>query len=353
MNVVYVTSELVSVLSDYGDVHRYLGSHAYGPHAQFVPTDQLERTFACIFPEMLAACPGGRRELRDLVAPCLRKLVDQLPAGTPRSAVNYQTHNQAWGMEIRSSSCLFQVCDVSGAIVGYVAMTKPAAGMTTLGTLGGVDDVRHLERALGLASPGRRPAAILFADLDGSSALARRLSTPDYFRLARRLVRDADRCVVDAGGLVGRHVGDGVSAFFLAEVLGSESAAARGAIEATRAIREAAAIAADRHGLSSDDVSLRFGLHWGATLYVGLIKSTARSEVTALGDEVNEAARLEACASGGRALVSKALLERLDTDDANALGVDPDHLTYTALAALPTATDKARRDAPAIAVCEI
>ena len=78
-----------------------------------------------------------------------------------------------------------------------------------------------------------------------------------------------------------------------------------------------------------------------------------RTEVTALGDEVNEGARIEACATGGRALASKALVERLEPGDAAALDIDAGHITYTALADLSTATEKARRDAPAIAVCEV
>jgi hypothetical protein len=57
--------------------------------------------------------------------------------------------------------------------------------------------------------------------------------------------------------------------------------------------------------------------------------------------------------AGGRALASKELLERLDGDDAAALNLDRDRLTYTPLADLPTATEKARRDAPAIAVWEV
>ena len=46
-------------------------------------------------------------------------------------------------------------------------------------------------------------------------------------------------------------------------------------------------------------------------------------------------------------------MERLEADDAAALDLDPDRITYTALGDLPTATEKARRDAPAIAVCEL
>ena len=105
--------------------------------------------------------------------------------------------------------------------------------------------------------------------------------------------------------------------------------------------------------LEPADVVLRFGLHWGSTVYVGQITTSGRSELTALGDEVNEGARIEGCASGGRMLASKSLLERLSPEDAGALAVDPDHVRYIPLADLPTATEKARRDAPAIAVCEV
>jgi class 3 adenylate cyclase len=66
--------------------------------------------------------------------------------------------------------------------------------------------MRHFERMQQVMKPGRRPAAILFADLESSSPLASRLSTASYFALARRMARAADRCVVEAGGLVGRHV---------------------------------------------------------------------------------------------------------------------------------------------------
>ena len=70
-------------------------------------------------------------------------------------------------------------------------------------------------------------------------------------------------------------------------------------------------------------------------------------------DEVNKTARIEACATGGLVLASKDLLERLEHDDATALNLDPARLTYTALADLPSATEKARRDAPSIAVSEL
>jgi class 3 adenylate cyclase len=82
---------------------------------------------------------------------------------------------------------------------------------------------------------------------------------------------------------------------------------------------------------------------------LGAIMTAARFEVTALGEEVNEAARIEACATGGRVLASKALLERLDDDTLAALSIDPD-VSYEALADVADAPEKARRDAPTLAV---
>jgi class 3 adenylate cyclase len=230
---------------------------------------------------------------------------------------------------------------------------RPAVRMNVLGTMALERDPGHLDRQRTVARAERRPAAILFADLEGSSALARTLSTSSYFATGRRIVRATDRCVVDAGGLVGRHVGDGVVAFFPVEVFVSESAAAAACVRAARRIEESIPEVASRCGLSSEQLVMRFGLHWGSTIYMGNIGTVARSEVTALGDEVNEAARIEACASGGRMLASKPLVERLSAAHARDVGIDTDGIAYTQLAELATATDKARRDAPAIAVCEL
>ena len=59
------------------------------------------------------------------------------------------------------------------------------------------------------------------------------------------------------------------------------------------------------------------GVHWGSTLYIGQIATGGRLEVAALGDEFNEALRIQQSARGGVTLASKALLERLDAEDAD------------------------------------
>jgi class 3 adenylate cyclase len=337
-----------------------LGEHYFGPEQVSMrlqwrggpnTIDQVRGQFGVIGGSILADTAGGRDELRKLVHPALRDIVDRLPSLDQSVARSVASPVMHLGARVFYFVTAVRVHDATGRHVGTALIMKPGAGMSVFATLAIGIDERHFQRMQRVAEAGRRPAAIMFADLEASSPLARRLSTASYFAFA--LARVADQSVIDAGGLVGRHVGDGVVAFFLAETAGSESAAARACIAAARALRAALTDVATRSNLASEEVVLRFGLHWGSTLYVGQIATSGRTEVTALGDEVNETARIEACATGGRALASKALIERLSRNDAAALGLDPGRLTYTALADLATATEKARRDAPAIAVCDV
>ena len=362
---VYMTDEARRIYGGQSELALYpIGAHFFGPERTSVMMDwqgghfplEVTRTSLAVFgPIVLADTPGGRDELRGLVDPRLRDLVDDLVPVEPSAAgtVRMRGIYTRGGAGVEVLNTRWRLRDGAGRIVGTAWVSKPAVGMSIISRMTTGGDLRHFERADAVARPGRRAAAVLFADLESSSPLSRRLSTSSYFALVRRLARAADRCVIDAGGLVGSHAGDGIVAFFLAETSGSDSAAASGCITAARSLRQAVAGIAARSELGPDDVVLRFGMHWGANLYVGQIATPGRTEVTALGDQVNETARIEACATGGRALASKDLIERLEPDDAATLDLNTDRVTYTPLGDLATATEKARRDAPAIAVCDI
>ena len=86
---------------------------------------------------------------------------------------------------------------------------------------------------------------------------------------------------------------------------------------------------------------------------MGQLVTGGRLEATALGDEVNEAARIEQSAKDGAALASKTLVERLDPDDARALGIDPATVIYRSVDELPGSDEKAVRDAGSIAVTDV
>lgn len=342
-----------------------LGAHMYSTEAVqtrmdysggHFPIEIARSGFERSGPWLLAAAGGDRDALRAIVDPRVQDLVDLIEeADEIPSAYSFTFSGiyGATGLPVDIRNLLLTIRRSDGSIAGYALVCKPAVGMATLARMTALGDLAHFERMGSVLNADRRPAAILFADLESSSPLSRRLPSAAYFELGRHMARTADQSVIDAGGLVGRHVGDGAVAFFLAEFAGSESMAARGCIEAARAIRAALPEVADESELPSEDLQMRFGLHWGATLYVGQIVTSGRTEVTGLGDEVNEAARIEACATGGRLLASKPLVERLSVDDAAALALDLDRVKYTPLADIPGATEKARRDAPAIAVCEV
>jgi len=358
----YMTDDLrlsYGGLLEFADValgERYAGPTAVqtrlGWRAGENTPELARRAFSAVGGLILADTPGGRRELRERVHPHLRDIVDELsPEHVP--ALSFEWRGMHSGNEGSACVTAVRLHDGAGRLAGTALITKPGAGMAVVATVAAAGDPDHFERMQRVAKPARRAAAILFADLAASSSLARRISTARYFALGRRLVRAADQCVIDAGGLVGRHAGDGIVAFFLVETAGSESAAARACITAASTLRGRLRHVAERSGLAPDDVVLRFGLHWGSRLYIGQITTGGRAEVNALGDEVNETARIEACAGEGRMLASKDLMERLERPDAAALDLDADHVSYTPLGELATATDKARRDAPAILVCEV
>jgi class 3 adenylate cyclase len=225
------------------------------------------------------------------------------------------------------------------ALRGIVSLIGPAISGHVM-TMLAVGDLANFERLTRLIQPAVRPAAILFADLEGSTRLARELPTRAYFAVISRFVATFDACAVKHAGVVGKHAGDGASAFFFVQECGSPSRAAAAAIQTAR----------DAAAQLADGLRLNAAAHWGERVLAGNLVSAARLEATAFGEEVNEAARVESVAAGGTLLATKALIERLHGDDAAALGIDPHAGAYTLLGDLPGAGERARRDAGTLAV---
>jgi len=214
------------------------------------------------------------------------------------------------------------------------------------------------ERMAALVEPGRRSAAVLFADLQSSGSLSRRLPSAAYFELVRDLTTEMDQAVLRHSGIVGKHAGDGVTAFFLVDEFADASACAAAAIEAAHDLRERTCRIADdmaaKTGLfDGSDCAINVGLHWGGTLFMGQVVTGGRLEVTALGDEVNEGARIQQSARDGAVLASKALVERLSAEDGRRIGIDPEEVVYKPVAELPGADAKAMRDAGTLPVTEL
>ena len=214
-----------------------------------------------------------------------------------------------------------------GTPMGAVLIYAPLLPARVLALVSEGDEAMFTRMA-DLSEPAQRPSAIVFADVDGSGPLSRRLPTPVYFELIRGITTAFDALVARHGGIVGKHAGDGASAYFLTEGHGSDSEAASAALRVVQGLPDAVAevvadLAETGVELSREECRINIGAHWGADLFIGQVVTGGRLEVTALGDEVNECARVEQVATGGQRLVTKTLVERLGEDAAAALGVRP------------------------------
>ena len=380
MKLVWVSDELRKLMDDATDEELGIGKNlieAYmtGVWSSKVTLESQMETFVNDFPKVMYMMPGGKEELKEIFRRSMTEWCyrDQL---VPDPAVQESVMEQLFqSLEPQKPPPFYtsvfefvqgdfppakivEFCitlsDIDGNLIGGAIMYDPALPSSVLSLVARGDEAMY-SRMARLSEPGRRKAAVLFADLQASAALSRKLPSAAYFKLVRSITTAIDDVVSKHSGIVGKHAGDGASAFFLVDDLGSDSRAVRAAIEAARDITVAAANAAkevgDETGLvESADTVVNVGVHWGGALYMGQLVTGGRLEVTALGDRVNECARIQESARDGEVLASKSLIEHIDDEDATALGLDPDGVVYRMVADLPGVTPKAARDAGSISV---
>jgi class 3 adenylate cyclase len=243
-----------------------------------------------------------------------------------------------------------QVRDDDGTPVGLVVLMFMDVRPNLMALLARGDEEMY-ERMARLADPRARQGAILFCDLQSSGLLSRQLPSMSYFRLVRELWTGIDQAVADNTGIVGKHAGDGASAFFLVDEIGSASEAAGAALKTAARIHEFSEQVFS--GVVEGDCPMRIGLHWGGTLYMGQLVPGSRLDITALGDAVNETARIQEAAAAGETIVSKQLLEQLAPDDAAGLGINLEKISYRLLEEVAPDAHKVIRDAGGVPVTRL
>jgi class 3 adenylate cyclase len=349
--LVWCSSQLKRLVGEEDDEALGVGLHLLESRLQdvwsrVVPERGMAAWIRETLPPILVDDPG----IRDVVLahtdkPEVREVVEAaVPAESPVWSGLFSVRLDEGEDRVRYFGVRVREADGTAIGAAYVYGSALPATLLALVARG---DAGMFERMARLVQPGRQEAAILFADLQASGSLSRRLPSAAYFEVIRDLDTRIDAAVIAELGIVGKHVGDGVVAFFLPQDVGSPSGAARAAICAARGVRTAAAEIGAEHGV---DLAVNVGLHWGGMLYMGQIVTRGRLEVTALGDEVNECARIEQVARDGALLASKDLLERLDPDDAERAGIDVVKVTYTPLSELAGEQEKVLRDAGQLAV---
>ena len=386
-NLVWVSDELAALVGSSDPAELGIGKHLVeawltGPWGATISFEsQLEQLFEA-WPRWIEDTPGGKTGLLEVVrrgikncnpmsqwwtAPesvseeAVETILEQIarlePEPLPPVWATSFDYLQGDLPATRINEVVSRLHDANGEFFGMMITYDPGLPARVLSLVARGDE-GMFERMTRLIQPGRKQAAVLFADLQASGALSRRLPSAAYFRLIRELTTAIDDVVGSQCGIVGKHAGDGVTAFFLAEDLGSPSAAARSAIAAAREIsglakHVAGELAADIGVIETELCKINLGVHWGGRLYMGQLVTGGRLEVTALGDAVNECARIQEAATDGAILASKSLIEHLSDEDAAALALDPDTVLYQVVADLPGVSEKAQRDAGGIPVTQL
>ncbi len=152
---------------------------------------------------------------------------------------------------------------------------------------------------------------MLFVDVRGSTTIAEKMNALEFSRLMNRFYEATINVLVQADAFIDKLVGDEVTALFIPGFAGNEHA--RRALQAGQTL-----LRVTGHGDPGGPwVPVGVGIHTG-TAWVGSIvgASGAAADFTALGDNVNIAARLASQAGAGEILASEATcnVARINTE---------------------------------------
>jgi len=153
----------------------------------------------------------------------------------------------------------------------------------------------------------RRQLTVMFCDLVGSTDLSQRLDAEDLRTVVRAYQDAAARVIERHEGHIAQYLGDGLLVYFGYPHAHEDDAeravrAGLGIIPAVKALRFDD-VRERTSGLTPGPLTVRIGIHTGKVV-VGAMGGGARSEILALGDTTNIAARLEASAAPDAVVIS-------------------------------------------------
>jgi adenylate cyclase len=152
--------------------------------------------------------------------------------------------------------------------------------------------------------------SMLFADVRGSTALSQRLSATEFSRLINRFYTEGTRAITETDGLVDKLAGDAVAGFWGAGIAGPDYVART--VEAARRLLKATG-----HGSPQGPwIPVGIGVHAGVAYFGVMGGQDGLTDLTALGEEVNTAARLGSAAAAGEIIVSEQALKAATIDPA-------------------------------------
>ena len=145
--------------------------------------------------------------------------------------------------------------------------------------------------------------SMLFIDVRGSTALSEKMSPTEFSQLINRFYKEATKIIIDEDGLVEKLAGDSVAAFWGAGFAGPDYVA--------RTLKVAQNLL---RAMERQNIPVGVGVHSGVAYFGAMGAADGLTEISAIGEEVNLAARLASKASPGEIIVSEQALNAAKID---------------------------------------
>jgi adenylate cyclase len=145
--------------------------------------------------------------------------------------------------------------------------------------------------------------SMLFADVRGSTSLSERMTPIEFQKLINRFFVGTTKVIGQEYGLVEKLAGDAVAAFWGAGFAGKEYVA--------RTIHAAQNIS---RLMQSQNIPVGVGVHAGVAYFGAMGSAEGLINISAIGEEVNTAARLASKALAGEIIVSERALAQAGID---------------------------------------
>lgn len=145
--------------------------------------------------------------------------------------------------------------------------------------------------------------SMLFADVRGSTALSEKMSPTEFSGLINRFYSEATSIITKEDGLVEKLAGDAVAAFWGAGFAGPDYVG-----RTIKVAQNLSRVMARQH------IPVGIGVHSGVAYFGAVGTADGLTDITAIGDEVNMAARLASKAAAGEIVISEKALQQAGMD---------------------------------------
>ena len=145
--------------------------------------------------------------------------------------------------------------------------------------------------------------SMLFVDVRGSTALSEQMTALEFQKLINRFFVEVTKVIAAEDGLIEKLAGDSVAAFWGAGFAGPDYVA--------RTVRAAQHILS---AMAKQNIPVGIGVHAGVAYFGAMGSTEGVVDISAIGEEVNTAARIASKAGTGEILISEPALAQAGLD---------------------------------------